>query len=95
MKRYLEVVECETDRVIDRVDVTDKSEKQAERVMDGVDRYLNHERYYTRFSAISCNARRLNQSTAIYLSSAKRRSQSRGERQLKTRQAAPTRMSSL
>lgn len=53
MKRYLEVVECETDRVIDRVDVTDKSEKQAERVMDGVDRYLNHERYYTRFSAIS------------------------------------------
>jgi hypothetical protein len=53
MKRYLEVVECETDRVIDRVDVTFKSDKQAERVADAVDRHLDRERHYTRISAIS------------------------------------------
>jgi hypothetical protein len=53
MKRYLELVECETDAVIDRVDLTNKSERQAERVMDGVDRHLNCQRYYTRFTGIS------------------------------------------
>jgi hypothetical protein len=53
MKRYLELVECETDAVIDRVDLTNKSERQAERVMDGMDRHLNYQRYYTRFTGIS------------------------------------------
>lgn len=53
MKRYLELVECETDRVVDRVDVTDKSERQAERVADAVDHYLDNDRFYTRFTFIS------------------------------------------
>jgi hypothetical protein len=50
MNRYIEIVEYETDQVVHRVDVTDKSERHAERVMDGVDRNLNHEKFYTRFS---------------------------------------------
>jgi len=53
MKRYLELVERETDKVIDRVDVTWKSDRQADRVADAVDRYLDHEQHYTRFTAIS------------------------------------------
>jgi hypothetical protein len=39
--------------VVDRVDVTNKTDRQAERVMNGVDRCLDQERYYTRFTAIS------------------------------------------
>lgn len=50
MKRYIEVVEYETDKVVDRVDVSDKTERQADLVMDGMDRNLNHEKYFTRLS---------------------------------------------
>ena len=50
MKRYIEVVEYETDKVIHKVDVSEKSERQADRVMDGMDRQLNHEKFYTRFA---------------------------------------------
>ena len=52
MKRFLEIVECESDKVLDRVDVTFKSDTQAERAADAVDRYLDHDRHYTRFAAI-------------------------------------------
>jgi hypothetical protein len=49
-ERYIEVVEFETGKVVHKVDVSDKSECQADRVMDGMDRNLNHEKFYTRFS---------------------------------------------
>jgi hypothetical protein len=49
-KLYIEVVEYETDKVIKKVDVSDKSWRQAERVQDGMDRNLNHEKFYTRLS---------------------------------------------
>lgn len=50
MTRHIEVVEYETNKVVHRVDVSDKSERQADRVMDGMDRNLNHEKFYTRYS---------------------------------------------
>ena len=53
MKRYIEVVEYESEKVIHKVDVSDKSERQAERVMDGMDRQINNEKFYTRFSGTS------------------------------------------
>ncbi len=49
-KRFIEVVEHGTDKVIERIDVSDKSHRHAERVMDGMDRNLNHEKFYTRLS---------------------------------------------
>jgi hypothetical protein len=51
VKRYIEVVEYESGKVVHKVDVTDKSERQSDRVMDGMDRNLNHEKFYTRHSA--------------------------------------------
>ena len=53
MKRYIEVVEYESEKVIHKVDVSDKSKRQAERVMDGMDRQINNEKFYTRFSGTS------------------------------------------
>lgn len=51
LKLYIEVVERESGKVIHKVDVSDKSERQAERVMDGMDRNLNHEKFYTKFAS--------------------------------------------
>ena len=48
MKRWIEVIEYEGDKVVHKVDVSDKSQRQAERVQDGMDRNLNHEKFYTR-----------------------------------------------
>lgn len=50
MKRYIEVVEHEGGNVIHKVDVSEKSERTAERVMDGMDRNLDHGKFFTRFT---------------------------------------------
>ncbi len=51
MKRFIQVVEYDSGNVIHAVDVSDKSERAADRVMDGMDRNLNHEKFYTRFGS--------------------------------------------
>jgi hypothetical protein len=48
MKTYLEVVAFDGNKVVKRIDVTDKSEHQIERVEDGMNINLNHEAYFTR-----------------------------------------------
>jgi hypothetical protein len=53
VKRYIEVVEYESGNVIHKVDVSGKPERIAEKVMDGMDRNLNHEKFYTRFAGSS------------------------------------------
>ena len=47
-KSYIEVVEYETDKVVHTVDVSDKSPRQAEKIQEGMDRNLNHEKFYMR-----------------------------------------------
>jgi hypothetical protein len=54
MKRYIEVVEYGENGgelgVVHRVDVSDKSERAAEKVMDGLERNMDHRRFFTRFN---------------------------------------------
>lgn len=56
MKRVIEVIEYEGDKVVHSVDVSDKSDRQAERVQDGMDRNLNHEKFYTRMRSLASHA---------------------------------------
>jgi len=42
----VEVVECKTDKVVKSIVVS--SERKAEKVMDGLDINLDHDKYYTR-----------------------------------------------
>lgn len=47
MKTYIEIRKIDTDEVVKRVDVTDRSERSIERVEDGMNINLNHAEYYT------------------------------------------------
>lgn len=53
MKRYIEVIEYGESGgemgVVHRIDVTGKSQRIAERVMDGVERNMDHRRFFARF----------------------------------------------
>ena len=44
---YVEIVEYETEQVVDRIDCG-ASGRRADRIDDGVNINLNHERFYTR-----------------------------------------------
>lgn len=50
MKRVLEVVNIETDEVATAMDVTDKTERQIERITSGLLRQMNTERFFVRDS---------------------------------------------
>jgi hypothetical protein len=53
-KRYIEVVEYGENGgemgVVHKVDVTGKSERSADKVMDGLERNMDHRRFFTRFN---------------------------------------------
>lgn len=44
----IEIVEYATDKVVKTIDCHDKSERQVEKVDDGVNINLDHDRFYTR-----------------------------------------------
>lgn len=48
--RSIDVVDCETDEVVSRVNVAGKSERMIDRVEAGMAINMNHERYFTRRS---------------------------------------------
>lgn len=48
MHTYIEVIEFKTKQVVKRVDVTGQTERQIDKVDDGLNINLNHEEYYTR-----------------------------------------------
>jgi hypothetical protein len=48
MKRYIEIVETKTDKIVLRSDVTEKSEKNIERIEYGMNINLNHSKFFTR-----------------------------------------------
>ena len=46
-KRYINVVDCETNEIVKQVDVTGKSERSIGKIEDGLNINLNHNKYYT------------------------------------------------
>jgi hypothetical protein len=44
---YLEIVAYKGQEVIRRIDITDKSEPQIEKLDNGINRQMNHAEYYT------------------------------------------------
>lgn len=47
-KRVVEIVEYATNEVVKRVDVSEQGRRNAERVEAGMNRNLDHERFFTR-----------------------------------------------
>lgn len=47
MNKYIEIKEFGTNKVVKRFDVTGKSERTIDRFDDGLNRQLNHEKFYT------------------------------------------------
>jgi hypothetical protein len=45
MFKYLEIIKDETNEVVSRMDVSNKSERQIDKVWDGVSINLNHNEY--------------------------------------------------
>jgi len=45
MYKYLEIVKDDTNEVVSRMDVTDKSERQIDKIWDGASINLNHDDY--------------------------------------------------
>ncbi len=50
---YVEVVSFDTDKVVNRIDVTKNSERSRERVENGLNINLNHDKYFTRIQTYS------------------------------------------
>jgi hypothetical protein len=48
MNKYIEVVDYKTKKVIHRMDVSSKSERSVERIEDGLNINLNHDKYFSR-----------------------------------------------
>lgn len=48
MKKNIEIVEFETGKVVESIDVSNKSFKTIERIERGININLNHNSYYTR-----------------------------------------------
>lgn len=48
MAKFIEVVEIETEEVVKRIDVSDKSERQAETVLMGMLRNMDTENFFVR-----------------------------------------------
>jgi hypothetical protein len=48
MRKYIEIVKDKTGVVVDRIDITDKSERSIERCEGGVLINLNHKEFHTR-----------------------------------------------
>lgn len=47
MKRYIKVISYETKEVVEKIDVTGRSEREIERCERGLNINLNHDKYYT------------------------------------------------
>jgi len=47
MYKYLEIIDMDTDAVIRRMDVSNKTETQIERIDNGLNINLNHDKYLT------------------------------------------------
>ena len=45
--KYIEIKKYDNGEVVKRLDVTDKSDRTAESIENGMNRNLNHEQYYT------------------------------------------------
>ena len=48
MKAYIQVVSFETEEVIHQIEITGKTHTQIERIDNGLNINLNHEKFYTR-----------------------------------------------
>ena len=46
-KKEIHIKKIGTDKIVKRIDVTDKSPRSIDRVQDGLNRNLDHENYYT------------------------------------------------
>jgi hypothetical protein len=47
MNTYIEVIEYETKRVVKRINMTGKTGRQIDKVMDGMEINMNHDQFYT------------------------------------------------
>lgn len=47
MKKYLEIISYKEKSVVKRLDVTNESERNIERIETGININLNHDEYYT------------------------------------------------
>lgn len=47
MKKYIEIIKSASGEVIQRLDITDVSERSADRMESGVNINLNHKEYHT------------------------------------------------
>lgn len=50
MYKYIEIVLYDTNKVVKRIDVKNRSEKQIDKIEDGLNINLNHDQYFTRVS---------------------------------------------
>lgn len=50
MYKYLEVVDDDSNEVVQRLDVSDKSERSVERIENGMNINLNHSKYTTQIN---------------------------------------------
>ena len=49
-KRYIEIIHYDTGEVFNKIEVTGKSDRVIEKIDDGINRNLNHDRFYTRIT---------------------------------------------
>ena len=47
MKQYIEIIEYVSNKVVKRIDVSDKTDRSIDTIDSGMNRNLNHEKYYT------------------------------------------------
>ena len=52
MKCSICIIEYETGKTVKEIDVTGKTDRQVEKVDDGLQINLNHERFYTRLEKV-------------------------------------------
>jgi ABC-type uncharacterized transport system substrate-binding protein len=50
MKRVIEIVETSTRKVVTEIDVSERGARETERIERGVNRNLDHERFFTRIA---------------------------------------------
>ena len=48
MKTYIEIRKYENDKCVKRIDVTGKTQRQIDKIENGMNINLNHEEYYTK-----------------------------------------------
>lgn len=47
MRHFIEIKKCATDKTVHKIDVTGKTDEQVDKIDDGLNINLNHQKYYT------------------------------------------------